>query len=386
MRITGIIHSLDGGGAERLMSGLVNRLGSRHEVTLITLDDVSSDRYPLEPHVNRIALGLMQESGNLLTGLFRNLRRLTILRAAINDSSPNVILSFCDKTNILTLAALHGFAPFMHSHKPGNAPIVVSEHSDPRQQTLGLVWGRLRRIYYRSASAGIALTPQTAELIRLWIPGPIDVIPPAVELPELRTKQPNPTFRWVAVGRLSKEKGLDAAIRAFHLLRERQLANEKQAASEQALASELWIAGEGPCRAELEQLIQRLGLTASVRLLGWVSDVGSLLASADAFLMTSHYEGFPVGMLEAMAHGLPAVAFDCDSGPRQIIEDGKNGRLVADQDIDQLVIAMLQVMQSPKLRNEMGVKARQTATNFSWEKFVERHEQALQRSMAARKR
>lgn len=107
----------------------------------------------------------------------------------------------------------------------------------------------------------------------------------------------DPHFRWVAVGSLTFQKGYDRLISAMY-----QLGSAGQG------SRRLKIVGDGPLRSDLEERIQSLGLLDSVELLGESSDVPSILAAADGFVLASRWEGMPNALMEAMACGLPCVA------------------------------------------------------------------------------
>lgn len=356
MRITCIIHSLAGGGAERLMAGLASRLADRHEVTLLTLDDATSDRYAIDRRVTRIALGVMAHSRNLWAAIRNNRRRVTRLRQAVGATRPDVVLSFCDKNNVLALVACGPLA----------VPVVVSEHTDPRHQIIGRIWSLLRRRYYRHAAASIALTDATANYIARWTGRKPAVIPPAVDpVAQPEQRSPGDGFRWLAVGRLSREKAFERAIDAFA-----RLAAEFPDWS-------ISIAGEGPEREHLQRRIDHRGLADRVHLLGWVDDMAALRATCDAFVLTSHYEGFPVSLLEAMAAGLACVAVDCESGPGEVLRNRENGLLVPQDDPEALRLAMQQVMRDAELRSRVGSEAVKVAADYGWPAFVEAHERVL---------
>lgn len=372
LRITCIIHSLSGGGAERLMAGLASRLAARHEVTLLTLDDPATDLYPVDPKVARVGLALMAESPSLWTAVRSNLRRISRLREAVRTSRPDVVLSFCDKTNALTLAAC----------RPLGVPVVVSEHTDPRHQRIGIIWSVLRRLNYPRAAGSIALTADAADCVAGWTGSRPAIIPPAVDPPTSKSLMPQTDesrrawrngLQWLAVGRLSPEKAFERAIEAF--------ANLAPSFPQWSLA----IAGDGPQRDQLQRLIDRRGIGGRVQLLGWVEDIQSLLSASDAFVLTSHYEGFPVSLLEAMAAGLPCVAVNCESGPAEIIDHQQNGWLVPQDDPHTLELAMQQLMQSPELRRRLGSKARQVVDDFGWDAMVAAHERVLEDAVSRRR-
>lgn len=355
-----MIHSLAGGGAERLMAGLASRLAEHHRVTLLTLDQPNSLDYRLSPQVERRGLNLMRASHNRLQGLMRNLKRMRQLRSAILDSRPDVVLSFCDKTNILTLAAIRR-----------TLPTVISEHSDPRQQRLGPVWQALRLATYRYAASAATLTEPIAAQLRVWTRGEVAVIPPAIDLPPLdsvasdRLIQPDAQFYWLCAGRLSPEKGFDRALRAFAIHRQTQP------------HSRLAIAGSGPEELSLKRLAAQLELHDHVEWLGWVQDMAPVYERCQGFLLTSRYEGFPLGLLEAMSRGLACVAMNIQSGPSEVITDHVTGRLVPDGDLDATAQAMQQITTDLPATQSMAIAAQSRARAFTWDAFQSRYEALL---------
>lgn len=120
----------------------------------------------------------------------------------------------------------------------------------------------------------------------------------------------------LAAGRLSPEKDFTTLLDAFRLVRERRP------------DLRLMILGEGPERPTLEAEARRLGIAQSVRLPGFRSDLMAYMRHASVFALSSLYEGFGNVLVEALASGRPVVSTDCPVGPREILEDGKWGRLV----------------------------------------------------------
>ncbi len=392
MRIACVIHSLAGGGAERLMAGLVNRLVCEYPVTLITLDQSENDRYPVSPQVQRICLGAMKYSPTPIHGLWNNLQRLRELKRAVLNADPDVVLSFCDKTNVLTLAALRGLSRHRHdadrhdadrhgsgSEKrstvsPNSLPIVISEHTDPRQQHLGFPWEWLRRRFYPLSTSSIVLTSQVLDVVQSWTGNYPAIIPPAIDLPaDLHsfsrvTASEHPTKRILALGRLSKEKGFDRAIEAFA-----QIARESPDWN-------LTIAGDGAEKDRLVNLTADFGISDRVEFVGWVNGITPFLRTGDIFVLPSHYEGFPVALLEAMSHGLACVAFDCPCGPSDIIVHELNGLLVPRDDVPALAKSLAHLIASPQLRSSFGDEATKIAATYSWTKFVDAHLSVLKKA------
>lgn len=147
------------------------------------------------------------------------------------------------------------------------------------------------------------------------------------------------------VGRLQPVKNQQALLRAFAQLRTRL---------PQAV---LAIVGDGSLRAQLEELAGELALGDAVRFLGDRSDVPHLLTGMDVFTLPSLSEGYSIALLEACAAALPIVATDV-GGNREIVRDGRNGRLVAAGDPAGLADALLAVLASPAEAARMGQAGR----------------------------
>lgn len=142
-----------------------------------------------------------------------------------------------------------------------------------------------------------------------------------------------------ALGRLHPNKGFDVLIRALARVPD----------------AYLWLAGEGPLRAELEALAQELGVKPRVRFLGWREDVAPLFAAADLFVCPSRHEPLGNVVLEAWAQGLPVVAADA-LGPGTLIEHGENGLLAPTEDAQALAKAIKAVISQPALAEKLADK------------------------------
>ncbi len=143
-------------------------------------------------------------------------------------------------------------------------------------------------------------------------------------------------FRFVAVGRLSDQKNYPMMLQSFSELR-RHITN-----------TELMIVGDGELRDALKQQCNDLGIDGAVSFTGNVPDVESYLWKADAYLMSSDYEGLPQTVLEAMAAGLPIISTKA-GGVVDVVEHEKNGLLVDCGDQEGLTHAMKCLIQSPEL-------------------------------------
>ncbi len=362
MKISCVIHSLNGGGAERVMAGLSSRLQAKgHAVTLITLDDGRCDRHEVDPRVSRRPLAVMRHSRSKLAAIANNFRRIHAVRKAIRDSQPDVVLSFCDATNVLTLLATQGLG----------FPVVVSERSDPETQLLAWPWSRLRPMLYRRADDVIVLTQTAADAVAAWCKNPPTIIPSAVDQPppiHCQKLDYSEDKVLLAIGRLEREKGLDRLIEAFAKVASRYPTWRVR------------IAGEGSCRKQLEQQASELDLSNRIGFDGWIRPIWPAFANADLFVLSSRYEGFPSALLEAMAAGVAVISVDCESGPRAIIRNDVDGLLV-ENNTQAIVEALERCMSDEKLRKRLGKAGREVTERFGWNAMVDAYEVCLLRAV-----
>jgi len=123
-------------------------------------------------------------------------------------------------------------------------------------------------------------------------------------------------------------------------------------------ATELLLVGDGPLREDLSRLAGELSIAEHVRFLGPRSDVPSILAAADVFVLPSLWEGLPLALTEAGAAGLPAVATRVD-GNGEVMDEGRTGLIVAPGDPDQLAVAVMTLLENRERAREMGLRARE---------------------------
>jgi glycosyltransferase involved in cell wall biosynthesis len=154
--------------------------------------------------------------------------------------------------------------------------------------------------------------------------------------------------RVIAVGRLARQKRPDLLVHAAARLRDRHP------------EIEVLLVGEGPERPAVERLVSELGLGGQVQLLGNREDVPELLATAEAAVLASDYEGCPLSVLEAMAAGVPVVATHVGGVP-EILADGSTGRLVEPGQPEALAAAIGDLLDDPVLRDSLGSEARRVA-------------------------
>ena len=197
----------------------------------------------------------------------------------------------------------------------------------------------------------------------------IQVIYNPVVTPALRRKmqapldhpwfQPGEVPVVLAVGRLTEQKDYRTLIQSFARVRESR-------------AARLVILGEGEQRTELEELVRRLGIERDVEMPGWVENPYPYMVRAGLFVLSSKFEGLPGVLIEALFCGLPLVATDCPSGPREILADGRYGQLVPIGDVKAISEAMKKALANPAIP-----PPRESWLHFEMETVVNQYLQLL---------
>ena len=177
--------------------------------------------------------------------------------------------------------------------------------------------------------------------------------------------------RVIAVGRLDYQKGFDRLVEAWAQLPE-ELRKEWR----------LDIFGQGEWKEMLEERIKSFGIEDSARINLPTKDIFKEYASSAFIVMSSHFEGLPMVLIEAMSCGLPGVCFDFKCGPKDLIKDGENGLLVPEDDIPALAKAMERMMQEGELRKQMSDKSLDIRSKYSEEKIMEQWEMCFKRMLA----
>lgn len=216
----------------------------------------------------------------------------------------------------------------------------------------GTIREEIARYYGRFDAVAVLTETNRREYEQILPDTRIVQIPNAVhKVDQERSTQQNPVV--VAAGRLVPQKGFDLLIPAF-----------AQVAAEYP-DWKLRIFGNGPRQARLQAQIDELGMGGNIALMGRTDRLDDELAAASVYALSSRFEGLPMVMIEAMTHALAIVAFDCPTGPRDVLTDGVDGVLVPPRDVDALAAALKSVVRDRRRRLELGAAAAATARGYA---------------------
>lgn len=170
----------------------------------------------------------------------------------------------------------------------------------------------------------------------------------------------------VAIGRLEREKRYDRLIEAWRLVHQRHP------------DWSLRIYGGGSLERALRRQIETAGLAGTARLMGATDDVVGVLTDASVLALSSEQEGLPLVLAEAMACGVPCVAFDCVPGIREIIRDEEDGLVVPNRDVEALAEGICRLIEDESLRQRLGSDARRNIERFRLDRILDRWEELFE--------
>jgi glycosyltransferase involved in cell wall biosynthesis len=289
------------------------------------------------------------------------LRIILSMAKILREEKPDVVLCNSYQPFWICLAARR-----IAGHK---IPIITGEHNNLAIMFRGAKMGHLR-LYLNckldsfaatiiAPSKGIArhliddLGLPAGNIQAIYNPVPIE--------PIQKSAKSSPEHSWfknkekpvlVNVGVLDDQKDQKTLLHAFAIARK-------------IVPCHLVFVGGGPLLAELQEETKTLGITEDVAFLGFQDNPFQFMAHADAFVLSSRYEGLPLVLIEAMACGCPVVSTDCDYGPREIIEDGISGLLSPVGNVDLLAANIIRVLSDDSLRKSLIENGVKRAQDFS---------------------
>ena len=345
MKIGFVIYSLGSGGAERVLVNLANFLSKKYKVYIFTFTN-DKPFYDLDESVTHIKLNLDKESKNIFETILNIFKRIKILKD--NFKNLDVVVSFMIHINILSIIA----------SKLLNKRIIVSERIE--YSFYGKKINFLKKIFYPFANYLVVLTNEDKKNYTFL--KKVEVIPNPVILPECNKNKREKII--LAVGRLDKQKGFDTLIEVF---------------SKIDTDYKLYIVGEGKERNNLENFINSLNLKGKVFLVGRQKEIYKWYEKASIFVLASRKEGFPNVLIEAMACECACIAFDCPTGPREIIDNMKNGILVENQNKEKLKEAIELLIKDNNLREKLSREAVKVREEYSIKRIGEKWEKLIQK-------
>lgn len=351
MKILFIIHAVTGGGAERVMATLINEYASKGNSVSLLTDTSTSFAYNIHPNVHLFDLtkDVYKIESVGVWKICQKIRKLYNIRKTVNIVKPDVVISFICELNCEVIFSLLF----------KKVPIICSEHINVNHK-FPSHYLLMRNILYPFASAITVLTKHDYKLWKnkfnnvVYMPNPINI--GFVSRKERKNNI-------IAVGRLSAwtQKGFDNLILCWSKL------------CHKYSDWHLQIIGDGDSTSV--SYLQKLANDANCKnldLLGFRRDVKEIMEESAIFCLSSRYEGLPMVLIEAMEAGCCCVAYDCETGPNEIIINNKNGLLVKNQDKEDLIRNLENVMSDSFLRKSLSDSAPAAVKRYSTERIVNR--------------
>lgn len=346
-----VIPSFQAGGMERVMSELASYL-SQKEDSLVHLVLYGSGREIFYSIPDGVELHIPTFDFSGTSRFSSTIQTLFFLRRTIRKIRPHTILSFGEYWNSFVLLSMLGL----------KYPVFVSDRSQP-DKSLGRFHDFLRRCLYPGARGLIMQTEKAREIyLRRHRHSNVRVIGNPIRSVAGKNGAAKREKSVLMVGRLIESKHQDLLIEMF----------AKTAPPDWILR----IVGDDAMKQNhserLKKLAEELKLSERVIFMGFQSQIEDIYLQSSVFAFTSSSEGFPNVIGEALACGLPVLAFDCVAGPSDLIRDGYNGFLAPLFDTDTFESRLRQLMENEELRNELGSNARKSIKKFASDEINER--------------
>jgi glycosyltransferase involved in cell wall biosynthesis len=334
-KISFLVPTLGGGGAERVMVNLANQFAiNGHYVDLVTLDPTGVYRNQVSEHVNIVTLN----SPRALFSIYS-------LVSYVKKKQPDALVSALDYMNVIAL-----LSKLLARTK---TKFIVTEHSNQslnasyNKSIVTTVLPKFMKALYKYADSIVAVSSGVADdlIEKIGIaPDKLKVIYNPVLTKQIKQKaSEKPDCEWfttktspvvLSVGRLTDAKDYPTLLEAFKVVIEQ-------------IDAKLIILGEGELRDSLTELIKKLCLENHVLLKGFVENPYSYMNHADLYVLSSKWEGLSNVLIEALSLGKSIISTDCKSGPREVLADGKFGTLVPVGDSNRLAEAIIESIKHP---------------------------------------
>ena len=363
-KIVFITLSLEGGGAEKILSRLVINLHNEFDIVLVTF--YRKGRYlnellslpGLEYH------SINAEHGNTFSFAIR-------LRRIIKKTSPDKILSFLYYPNIVTYLSQIGLS----------TPLIFSERSNHRlyltHSFKHKIWNWLLHKAYRKATSIIAVSKESKAAIASDFGVPDEKINTIFNglyfplLDKLKNEQVtefkiDKDLKYIlAVGSLNRAKNYPLLIESFSVLYSRHE------------GTRLIILGKGEMMNEINELITRLKLHDAIYMAGYCENPYKFMKFASCYVLSSSWEGFPNSLLEAMYINGHAVSTNCPTGPSEIISNNEDGLLCEMNNREELATAMEKMCFDENFRNYVFENSRRKIAKFNEQIMVKQYRDFL---------
>ena len=348
MKILILTPNLKRGGAERVLSELSLQWAKNHNV-ILSLFDIKDIAYPYGGKIKNIGY---PANSSIFAKIYNFLMRINAFYKLTIKEKPDFIISFTESANFIAIIT---------SFLSGNLKkTIVSVRVAPERFKfiIKLLIFLFYRFSYRiiSPSEGIQTTLKNYGLPKKklkFIPNPV-TIRQSFKTKNKYFSRLNDKEFILGAGRLEHQKGFDILIKSFSKIKDKKI--------------KLVILGEGSQKDKLIKLAKIESIEPNrIIFPGSVDNISSWFKKAKFFTLSSRYEGWPNVLMESLAYGCPAIAFDCKHGPREIIKNNENGILVSAEDKDKFIEAINTLNSSTTMQKNFTKNGLKTAKQYESE-------------------
>mgnify|MGYP001282232709 CR=1 FL=1 len=361
IKIIFIIDSLKSGGAERVMCVLANEFTAIGYYISIISKVKEGPFYKLDDKVRLIYPAKKIRYKNGIVKLYSRLRVYREIFKTLKNEMPDLIISFSTTTNGTSIIIC----------KLLRLPIIACEHNNYKTNIKSLLIWFIKRCIYPFANILTVLTERDRnEYYGKYMRNVVVMPNPLPIEPAEKVSFTNRDRVILAVGNVSRweQKGFDNLLKMFYLI-VKKYPDWK-----------LEIAGGGD-PTYLLTMVEKLCLKNHVILLGEIRDIQILMQKSSIFVLPSRWEGLPMVLIEAMSQGMACVAFNCFTGPGDIIGNWEDGVLVKDQNNEDFVKKLSVIIDDKELRVKLGKNAIETSKRYGLDKIVPRWKDLIEHSI-----
>lgn len=354
------LNCFEQGGAERVVSNLVNRLVKEDYEVIAATEWQGEVEFPLDERVRRIHVGLRKEDENK-NRLVKIGLRFGYLRRLIKEEKPDIVIAFTRRPNYRALISAFGLS----------VPVVTAVRQDPKSYYNSFADKLLIPLLYPRAAGCVFQTQEQKEYFPVSLQKRSRIILNPVNDKYLNVPKPKVREKTVVQsGRLVDFKNQAMLLRAFVSVHEKHPDYKLKIYGGDSFDG---------TKELLESIIRENHAEGYIELMGASDSLEAELPKASVYAFSSDYEGMPNALLEAMCLGMPIVATDCPcGGPRTVMTDGKNGLLIPVGDEKAMEKGINRLIEDRELAERLGDNARKVSDRINaasvlaqWKEYIE---------------
>lgn len=270
------------------------------------------------------------------------------LRMLMKKHQPTHIIDVCSSMSLISIPASVGL----------NTKVITWEHFNITTNWNGIITPFARWLASNYSYRIVTLTTRDANAYKQKFNAKnVECIPNPITM-DIKSHSGLKNKIVLAIGRFTEQKGFDLLLKSWNKCKCKD--NDWK----------LKIVGDGELKKSIEALIETLNLRSSVTLYPATKNISQFYTEASLFVMSSRFEGLPLVLIEAMAHGLPIVSFNCPTGPQEIVKDGYTGYLVDNFDTELLATRIDEITADKNKLNQFSINSLKESKRFSIDEIL----------------